>query len=101
MTGLFVAAAPTPLVFEDFVPVDHIQPDEHGALNARAAARFHDCAGGVCKNASSAPAPRALDGVAPPTLTNTERLTASDLLVLQHLSHQRAGVLTAYNDPCI
>ena len=40
VTGLFVAAAPTPLVFEGVVPVDYMQPNEHAALNARAAARF-------------------------------------------------------------
>jgi nucleotide-binding universal stress UspA family protein len=40
VTGLFVAAAPTPLVFEGLVPVDYMQPDEHAALNARAAARY-------------------------------------------------------------
>jgi nucleotide-binding universal stress UspA family protein len=40
VTGLFVAPAPTPLVFEGLVPVDYLQPDEHAALNARAAARY-------------------------------------------------------------
>ncbi len=39
VTGLFVAPAPTPLVFEGLLPVAHMQPDEHAALTARAAAR--------------------------------------------------------------
>ncbi|MDP1912168.1 universal stress protein [Brevundimonas sp.] len=39
VTGLFVAPAPTPLVFEGLLPVDYMQPDEHAALTARAAAR--------------------------------------------------------------
>ncbi len=40
VTGLFVAPAPTPLVFEGLVPVGYMQPDEHAALTARAAARY-------------------------------------------------------------
>jgi nucleotide-binding universal stress UspA family protein len=40
ITGLFVAPAPTPLVFKGLVPVRHLQPDEHAALSARAAARY-------------------------------------------------------------
>jgi nucleotide-binding universal stress UspA family protein len=40
VTGLFVAPAPTPLVFEGLMPVDYMQPDAHAALNARAAARY-------------------------------------------------------------
>jgi nucleotide-binding universal stress UspA family protein len=40
VTGLFVASAPTPLVFEGLLPVDYMQPDEHAALNAQAAARY-------------------------------------------------------------
>ena len=39
VSGLFVAPAPTPLVFEGLVPVDYMQPEEHAALSARAAAR--------------------------------------------------------------
>ena len=37
VSGLFVAPAPTPLVFEGLMPVDYMQPDEHAALSARAA----------------------------------------------------------------
>jgi nucleotide-binding universal stress UspA family protein len=40
LTGLFVAPAPTPLVFEGLLPVDYMQPEEHAALSARAAERF-------------------------------------------------------------
>jgi nucleotide-binding universal stress UspA family protein len=39
VTGLFVAPAPTPVVFEGLVPVGYMQPNEHAALTARAAAR--------------------------------------------------------------
>jgi nucleotide-binding universal stress UspA family protein len=40
VTGLFVAPAPTPVVFEGLIPVGYMQPDEHAALTARAAARY-------------------------------------------------------------
>jgi nucleotide-binding universal stress UspA family protein len=40
ITGIFVAPAPTPLVFEGLLPVAHVQPDEHAALTGAAAARF-------------------------------------------------------------
>ena len=39
VTGLFVAPAPTPVVFEGLLPVDYMQPAEHADLSARAAAR--------------------------------------------------------------
>ena len=39
VSGLFVAPAPTPLVFEGLMPVDYMQPDEHTALSERAAKR--------------------------------------------------------------
>ncbi len=40
VTGLFVAPAPTPLVFEGLLPVAYMQPEEHAALTAKAAARY-------------------------------------------------------------
>ena len=40
VTGLFVAPAPTPLVFAGLLPVDYMQPEEHAALSARAATRY-------------------------------------------------------------
>jgi nucleotide-binding universal stress UspA family protein len=40
VTGLFVAPAPTPLVFAGLRPVAHMQPDEHAAMTARAATRY-------------------------------------------------------------
>jgi nucleotide-binding universal stress UspA family protein len=39
-TGLFVAPAPGPLLFKGLVPVRHLQPDQHAALNAKAAERY-------------------------------------------------------------
>jgi nucleotide-binding universal stress UspA family protein len=40
ITGVFVAPAPTPIVFEGLLPVGYVQPDEHAALSAAAAAKF-------------------------------------------------------------
>ncbi len=40
VSGLFVAPAPTPLLFKGLVPVRHLQPEEHAALTAKAAARY-------------------------------------------------------------
>lgn len=40
VTGLFVAPAPTPVVFEGMMPVAYMQPDEHARLTAQAAERF-------------------------------------------------------------
>ncbi|MBI5718220.1 MAG: universal stress protein [Burkholderiales bacterium] len=40
VTGIFVAPAPTPLVFEGLLPVGYVQPEEHAAMSAAAAARY-------------------------------------------------------------
>lgn len=40
ITGIFVAPAPTPLVFDGLLPVAYVQPEEHAAMSAAAAARF-------------------------------------------------------------
>ena len=40
VSGLFVAPAPTPLLFKGLVPVRHLQPEEHAALTAKAAERY-------------------------------------------------------------
>jgi nucleotide-binding universal stress UspA family protein len=40
VSGLFVAPAPTPLLFKGLVPVRHLQPEEHAALIAKAAERY-------------------------------------------------------------
>ncbi len=40
VTGLFVAPAPTPLVFEGLVPVAYMQPEDHAKLSEQVAARL-------------------------------------------------------------
>lgn len=42
ISGLFVAPAPTPVVFEGLLPVGYMQPEEHAALSVRAARRHLD-----------------------------------------------------------
>ncbi len=42
VSGLFVAPAPTPVVFEGLLPVGYMQPEQHAALSARAAKRHLD-----------------------------------------------------------
>ncbi len=37
VTGFFAAPPPTPLVYEDFVPIGYIPPDQHEALIQKAA----------------------------------------------------------------
>jgi nucleotide-binding universal stress UspA family protein len=40
VTALFVAPAPTPLVYEKFLPVGYMTTDEHAAMIDRAAAKY-------------------------------------------------------------
>jgi nucleotide-binding universal stress UspA family protein len=40
VTGLFVAPAPTPLVYAHFLPVGYMAPEQHAAVIERAAARY-------------------------------------------------------------
>lgn len=54
VTALFVAPAPTPLVFGDFMPVAYMTPEEHTKLIKDAAARF---LGAIEKAASAAGVP--------------------------------------------
>jgi nucleotide-binding universal stress UspA family protein len=42
VTGLFVAPAPTPIVYEDLLPVDYMTPERHAELIDRAAAKYLD-----------------------------------------------------------
>jgi nucleotide-binding universal stress UspA family protein len=40
VTGLFIAPAPTPLVYEHFVPVAYMTPEQHAALIETTASRY-------------------------------------------------------------
>ena len=95
VTGLFVAAAPTPLVFEGLVPVAYVQPDEHAALNARAAARY---LGVIEKAARQAGVP--FEGVtligeypAEAILETAKKLRCDVIVMASHGRRGLAGVL--------
>jgi len=51
VTGLFVAPPATPVVYERFVPVKYLTPDEHASMIERAAER---CLGTIRKAAAAA-----------------------------------------------
>jgi nucleotide-binding universal stress UspA family protein len=51
VTGLFVAPAPTPLVFEGLLPVGYVQPEEHLKMSAEAARRYLGAIEKVAKQA--------------------------------------------------
>jgi nucleotide-binding universal stress UspA family protein len=40
VTALFAAPAPTPIVYENFLPVGYMTPDQHEEMVARAAKRY-------------------------------------------------------------
>lgn len=91
VTGLFVAPAPTPLLFKGLLPVRHLQPDEHAALTARAAARY---LGAIEKAAEQAGVPCASVTVTGEYPADTILATATrrkcDLIVMA--SHGRRGL---------
>jgi nucleotide-binding universal stress UspA family protein len=40
VTGLFAAPAPTPIVYQDFLPVDYMTPEQHAAVIHRTAVKY-------------------------------------------------------------
>ena len=54
VVGLFVAPAPTPLVFEGLRPVAHMQPEQHAELSRQAARKY---LGAIEKAAAAAGVP--------------------------------------------
>ena len=70
VTALFAAPAPTPIVYENFLPVGYMAPDEHEAMVARAAKRYLGVAEAAAKAA----------GVPCETLTVTSEYPAETIL---------------------
>ena len=91
LTGLFVAPAPTPLVFEGLLPVDYLQPEEHAALSARAAARYLEA---IDKRAAAAGVPytgvTVTDEFAADAILQQAAKRKCDLIVMA--SHGRRGL---------
>lgn len=91
VTALFAAPPPTPLVYEDFLPVGYMTPDDHAQAIAKAAERYL----GVIENAAKAA------GVAcecvqitsdfpAQTILDTAKARKCDLIVMG--SHGRNGL---------
>ena len=91
ITGLFVAPAPTPLVFEGLRPVAYLQPEEHAALTRKAADKF---LGVVEKTAGAAGVPcetLSVEGEYPAeAILDIARRRKCDLIVMA--SHGRRGL---------
>jgi nucleotide-binding universal stress UspA family protein len=91
VTGLFVAPAPTPVVFEGMVPVALMQPDEHAALTARAAARYLGVIEKAAKQAGVAyEGVTVTDEFPAETILKTAAQHKCDLIVMA--SHGRRGL---------
>ena len=91
VTGLFVAPAPTPVVFEGMVPVALMQPDEHAALTARAAARYLGVIEKATKQAGVAyEGVTVTDEFPAETILKTAAQRKCDLIVMA--SHGRRGL---------
>ena len=94
VTGLFVAPAPTPLIFEGLLPVGYVQPEEHAAMSAAAAARY---LGAIEKAAQQAGVP--FEGVSvtgefpADAILETAAQRKCDLIVMA--SHGRRGMAQA------
>src|SRR5438552_9369714 len=91
VTGLFVAPAPTPLVYERFVPVGYMTPEQHAALIERAAARY---LGVIEKAAKAAGVPcecvRITSDFPADVILQTATKRRCDLIVMA--SHGRRGL---------
>ena len=91
VTGLFVAPAPTPLVYERFVPVGYMTLEQRAALIERAAARY---LGVIEKAAKSAGVPcecvRITSDFPADVILQTATKRRCDLIVMA--SHGRRGL---------
>jgi nucleotide-binding universal stress UspA family protein len=91
VTGLFVAPAPTPLVFEGLRPVAYLQPEQHAELTRKAADKF---LGVVLKASGAAGVPcetLSVEGEYPAeAILDIARRRKCDLIVMA--SHGRRGL---------
>ena len=91
VTALFVAPAPTPLVYEKFLPVGYMTTDQHAAMIDRAAAKY---LGAIEKAALSAGVECARLQVTSDfpaeVIVDTARRRKCDLIVMA--SHGRKGL---------
>lgn len=94
VTGLFVAPAPTPLVYHGIVPVGYMTPEEHAEMIERAATRYLRVIERAAKRAGvtcecvTIPGEYPADGI-----LETAKLRKCDLIAMA--SHGRHGVSAA------
>lgn len=91
VTALFVAPAPTPLVYDGMVPVAYMTPEAHAELVAKAAERY---LGQIARAAAEAGVPchqvQVVGEYPAETIVATARKRRCDLIVMA--SHGRKGV---------
>ena len=91
VTGLFVAPPATPLVFEHFLPVRYMEPDDHAALIEREAAHALGQVENAAKAAGVPCETKQLTSDYPAdAIMTTAHRSKCDLIVMA--SHGRTGV---------
>lgn len=91
LTGLYVKQAPTPIVFEGLKPVAWVQPDEHAAMSAKAAATYLGAVERTATKAGVACECVAVDGEYPAdAILELARKRKCDVIVMA--SHGRRGL---------
>jgi nucleotide-binding universal stress UspA family protein len=91
VTGLFVAPAPTPLVFEGLLPVAYMQPEEHAELTERIAAKYLAAIASAAANSGVAFEGVTVAGEYPAeAILEQARKRKCDLIVMA--SHGRRGI---------
>jgi nucleotide-binding universal stress UspA family protein len=94
ITGLFVAPAPTPIIFEGLLPVGYVQPEEHTALSAAAAAKYLGAVEKAAADAGVAFEGLSVTGEYPAdAILDTAAARKCDLIVMG--SHGRRGLAHA------
>jgi nucleotide-binding universal stress UspA family protein len=91
LSGLFVAPAPTPLLFKGLVPVRHLQPQEHTELTAKAAQRYLGAIAAAAKEAGLRCECLSVEGEFPAeAILKVAARRKCDLIVMA--SHGRRGI---------
>jgi nucleotide-binding universal stress UspA family protein len=94
VTGLFVAPAPTPLIFKGLAPVRHVQPEQHAELSRQAAARCLGDIEGAARDAGVEYQGVAIEGEYPAdAILEIAAKHQCDLIVMA--SHGRRGIVSA------
>jgi nucleotide-binding universal stress UspA family protein len=91
VTGLFVAPAPTPLVYENMVPVAYMTPDQHAEMTERSARQYLGVVERAAQAAGVACECVSVTGEYPAdAIVQAARKRRCDLIVMA--SHGRRGI---------